>query len=93
VQIWLGNVNAARDLQGLLNVGVTHILNCAAQQCPDFYPQVRVCKPAPPVCARACSLLPTLPRSPIQPPAAWPRGTRLSIVPLLADMRAVLSGR
>jgi hypothetical protein len=40
VQIWLGNVNAARDLQALLNAGVTHVLNCAAQQCPAFYPQV-----------------------------------------------------
>ena len=42
LQIWLGNVIAARDLQSLSNVGVTHVLNCAALQCPSFYPQVCV---------------------------------------------------
>ena len=40
LQIWLGNVNAAKDLQGLLRVGVSHVINCAALQCPAFYPQV-----------------------------------------------------
>ena len=28
--IWLGNVNAARDADGLRRAGVTHIINCAA---------------------------------------------------------------
>jgi len=53
-QVWLGNVNAARDLQGLLSVGVTHVLNCAALQCPTFYPQVRACGSRRPVLVCAC---------------------------------------
>ena len=36
--IWLGNVNAARDADGLRRAGVTHIINCAALQCPSFFP-------------------------------------------------------
>lgn len=44
LQIWLGNVNAAKDLQGLLRVGVSHVINCAALQCPAFYPQVGLCE-------------------------------------------------
>jgi len=43
LQIFLGNVNAARDLPLLLQAGVTHVLNCAALQCPSFYPQVTSC--------------------------------------------------
>ena len=39
-QVWLGNIHAARDLQTLLQVGITHVLNCAALQCPSYYPQV-----------------------------------------------------
>ena len=36
--VWLGNVNAARDADGLRRAGVTHIINCAALQCPSFFP-------------------------------------------------------
>jgi hypothetical protein len=57
LQIWLGNVNAAKDLQGLLRVGVSHVINCAALQCPAFYPQVGLCE-VPFVPQFLCSRMP-----------------------------------
>ena len=50
----IDDFGAARDLQGLLSVGVTHVLNCAALQCPTFYPQVRACGSRRPVLVCAC---------------------------------------
>lgn len=36
--LYVGGASAAKDREALLQVGVTHIINCAANVAPDFFP-------------------------------------------------------
>lgn len=36
--LYVGGASAAKDRESLLQVGVTHIINCAANVAPDFFP-------------------------------------------------------